>query len=212
MPFDDTLPPSRLPPFSEVDQILAHFPAAFDIRVDTGGLERLPALERQRFAAARPPEPPEAVLLDRVLQLVPARLLRGIERILVLPTRGTARPGGYLTGIVSVSAAEADVRRPDPIYGNRFSVFTTTVLHEIGHAVFETELTAQGQYEVLGSYALSEVASAAEARPEAELIEDVQHHFIRYFLPALLGYGRPPYSAAASRRALALFGLVLGRS
>ena len=212
MPFDDTLPPSRLPAFPELDQILAHFPTAFGVRVDSGGLDRLSALARQRYAAARPPEPPEAVLLDRVLQLVPPRLLRGIERIFLVPTRGTARPGGYLNGIVCVSAAEADVRRPDGDYANRFSVFTTTVLHEIGHAVFETVLTADGQYEVLGSYAYSEERLLDRARSEAELLEEVQHHFIRFFLPALLGYGRPPYSAAASRRSLAAFSLMLGGS
>jgi hypothetical protein len=65
---------------------------------------------------------------------------------------------------------------------------------------------------VLGSYVSSPEERDAETRPGAELLEEVQHHFIRYFLPALLGYGRPPYSAAASRRALAAFGLELGRS
>jgi hypothetical protein len=76
--------------------------------------------------------------------------------------------------------------------------------------VFEILLAADGQHEVLGSSAISDEARAAEVRAEAELLEEVQHHFIRFFLPALLGYSRPPYSAAASRRALASFGLVLG--
>src|SRR6266508_110988 len=161
MPFDDSLPPSRLPAFPELDQVLAHFPDAFGIRVDTDGLDRLPAVERQRYAAARLPEPPESVHLDRVLQLVPLRLLSGIERILVLPTRGTARPGGYLNGIVSVSAAEADARRPDPEYGDRFSVFKTTVLHEIGHAIFETVLTPEQQEAVRTDY-LEELADLGD--------------------------------------------------
>jgi len=56
MPFDDTLPPSRLPAFPELDQILAYFPATFLIRVDADGLDLVPAPERQRYAAARPPE------------------------------------------------------------------------------------------------------------------------------------------------------------
>src|SRR6266496_1390680 len=129
MPVDDTLPPSRLPALLELDQILGHFPAAFGIRVDTAWLDALPVSERQRYATARLPEPPEAVLLDRVLQLVPRRLLQGIDRIVVLPTRGTGRPGGYLNGILSVSASEADVRRPDSDYSNRFSVFATTLVH-----------------------------------------------------------------------------------
>jgi hypothetical protein len=37
----------------------------------------------------------------------------------------------------------------------------------------------------------------------------VQHHFIDLFVPALLGFGMPPYTA--SRRALATFGLDLRR-
>jgi hypothetical protein len=205
MPSDDTLPPSRLPAFPEIDEILAHFPAAFGIRVDTDGLDRLPAVERRRYAAARPPEPPEAVLLDRVLQLTPLRLLWGVERIVVLPTRGTARPGGYLNGIVSLSAAEADARRSDPEYENRFSVFTTTVAHEIGHAIFATMLSAEEQYRVVGDYVAEPTRLAAD-----ELLDnDIQHHFIGIFIPALLGYGRAPRTAGASRRKLAEFGLEL---
>ncbi len=208
MPFDDTLPPSRLPALPELGQVLAHFPSTFGIRVDTDGLELLPVLERQRYAAARPPEPPEAALLDRALQLVPLRLLRGVERIVVLPTRGTARPGGYLNGIVSVSAAEADVRRSDPIYGDRFSVFTTTVLHEIGHAIFQTALTGAQQELVWSGY-----LEALEARgdvPADEPSEDgAEHDFIRFFLPAILGYGGPWNPAGVSRRKLAAFGVDL---
>jgi hypothetical protein len=205
MAFDDTLPPSRLPAFVEFDQILAHFPAAFGIRVDTDGLHRLPAVDRQRYATARPPEPPEAVLLDRVLQLAPLRLLRGVDRMVILPTRGTARPGGYLNGIVSVSAAEADAGRPDPEYGNRFSVFATTIAHEIGHAIFVTMLSAEEQYRVVGDY----VADPRRLAVDDLLDNDIQHHFISIFIPALLGYGRAPRTAGASRRKLAEFGLDL---
>jgi len=46
-------------------------------------------------------------VLDRVLQLVPPRLLRGIERIVVLPTRGTARPGGYLSSCFNLQERAA---------------------------------------------------------------------------------------------------------
>jgi hypothetical protein len=207
MPLDETLPPSRLPAFPELDQILAHFPAAFGIRVDTDGLDQLPAVERQRYATARPPEPPEAVLLDRVLQLVPLGLLRRVERIVVLPTRGTARPGGYFDGILSLSAAEADARRPDSEYEHRFSVFTTTVVHEIGHAVFETVLSPDEQYRVVGDYLVGPRGRAAD-----ELLgDDIQHHFVDIFIAAVLGYGRPPRTAGASRRKLAEFGLDLRR-
>jgi hypothetical protein len=206
MPFDDTLPPSRLPAFPELDQILAHFASTSGIRVDTDGLDRLPAVERQRYAAARPLEPPEAALLDRVLQLVPPRLLRGVKRIVVLPTRGTARPGGYLNGIVSVSAAEADVGRTDAEYGNRFSVFTTTVLHEIGHAIFDTVLSPEQQEAVRTDY-LEELTDLGDLSAGEPSEDGAQHYFIAFFVAAVLGYGRPPRTAGVSRRKLARFGL-----
>src|SRR5262245_60780651 len=141
MPFDDSLVPSRLPALPSAAQIVQHFPLAFGVRVDVEGLDTFPALERLRLKHARPPEPPEAVLLDRVLQLAPPALLVPIRRVLILGTRGTARMGGHRQGIVRVSAQEARTREGDARYGNRFSLFTTTVLHEIGHAVWDLCLT-----------------------------------------------------------------------
>jgi len=166
------------------------------------------APERQRYAAARPPEPPEAVLLDRVLQLVPLRILRGIDRVVVLPTRGTARPGGYLNGIVSIGASEADVRRPDPDFSNRFSVFTTTVVHEIGHGVFQTALTPYQQELVLDRY-VKRLDALGVIAPDEPTQQGTEHFFIDYFLPALLRFGSHAHGAAASRRVLAEFGVDL---
>jgi hypothetical protein len=208
MPADDTLPPSLLSALPELDQILGHFPAAFGVRVDTDRLDVLPSLEPQRYATARPPEPPEAALLDRVLQLVPRRFLHDVERIIVLPTRGTARPGGYLNGIVSVGASEADVRRPDPDFGNRFTVFTTTVVHEVGHAVFQTVLTPNQRDLVLDRYVRR--LDALGVIPLGEPTQQgAEHFFVDYFLPAVLRFGSHARGAAASRRALAEFGMDL---
>lgn len=146
-------------------------------------------------------------MLDRVLQLVPSRLLRGVERIVVLPTRGTARPGGYLNGAISIGVRYADMRRPDAEYGNRFSVFTTTIAHEIGHAIFETVLSADEQYRAIGDYAAEPRGLVADQLLDA----DIQHYFIDFFIPALLGHGQPPRTAGMSRRKLAEFGLDLRR-
>lgn len=209
MPLDYPLPPTLLPHLSDVDRVVRHFLESFRIRVDAEGLDTLPASDRLRLANARPPEPPEAVLLDRVLQVIPLRLLQGVDRILLLPARGVARYGGYLNGIVRVSASEADTRRPDPEYGNRVSVFTATVAHEIGHAIYATVLTAEQRDSVLESF-IDE--PKAPGRDDQLSEQGVQHHFINVLVPALLGYGIPPYSAAASRRAVAAFGLDLRRS
>jgi hypothetical protein len=166
-------------------------------------------LERQRYATARALEPPEAVLLDRVLQLVPRRLLRGIDRIVVLPTRGTGRPGGYVNGIVCVSAWEADVRRPDPDFSNRYSVFVTTLVHEIGHAVFQTALTPAQQELVLDRY-VNRLDTLGVIPPDEPTQQGVEHFFIDNFLSALLRFGSHTHGAAAARRVLVEFGADLG--
>jgi len=62
---------------------------------------------------------------------------------------------------------------------------------------------------VLGSFVLSPKALRLASDELSD--QDVQHHFIDFLLPALLGFGRLPYSAAASRRALAAFGADLRR-
>src|SRR5438067_2290547 len=116
MPLDDELPPSRLPLDVQADEIAQHFLAAFGVRVDVEGLDALPGWERLSLAGARLPEPPEAVLLDRVLQLVPRALLVAVERIVIVQSRGTARYGGSRSGIVRVSAQEAWVSEGDRRY------------------------------------------------------------------------------------------------
>ena len=97
MPLDDELPPSRLP----IDVQPEQFRSAFGVPVDLNGLDALPAPERQSLRSARPPK---AVLLDRVLQLLPEALLVPVERVVIMPTRGTARPGGSRNRIVRLSA------------------------------------------------------------------------------------------------------------
>jgi hypothetical protein len=98
----------------------------------------------------------------------------------------------------------------DPEFGNRFTVFTTTVLHEIGHAAFLTALTPAQQDVVLDRY-IKILTARGDNPPGEPSQQGTEHHFIDHFLPALVGYGRPPFGAAASRRALADFGLDLGQ-
>lgn len=211
MPSDDDLPPSRLPERVEQEQIVRHFSEAFGIRVDVEGIEALPASERLSLAGARPPEPPEAVLLDRVLQLVPAALLTPVARIVMLPSRGTAREGGSRNRIIRLSAHEARMYEGDPRYGRAFSVFTTTVLHEIGHVVFE-ECLSDAQQRLLADEYLKALIAADEEVPPGEPSDvGVHHHFIRYFIAALLGQGEPGVGAGESRWRLADLGLDLHR-
>lgn len=208
MPLDDSLAPSRLPALPSAAQVIRHFPAAFGIGVDVEGREALPPLERLRLERARLPEPPEAVLLDRVLQLVPPALLGPIRLVLILETRGTARMGGHWQGIVRVSAQEARTREGDVRYGNRFSLFTTTVLHEIGHAVWDLCLTP-AQRARFGDYYLDALIEGEEGEFAADEPSEAaaEHHLVDLLLAALLGHGQPGFGAGMARRQLAALGL-----
>src|SRR5919197_1554782 len=97
MPLDDVLPSSRLPHEPAGGQIVAHFHTAHGVRVDW---DDLTMNERLGLAGARLPEPPEAHLLDRVLQLVPRALLQPVQRILIVDNGAVGRFGGYLAGLV----------------------------------------------------------------------------------------------------------------
>jgi hypothetical protein len=175
------------------------------------GLDAPAAQERLRLAGARLPEPPEAVLLDRVLQVVPAALLEPIERVLIVQSRGTARMGGHRNGIVCVSAQEARLREGDVGYGGGFSLFTTTVLHEIGHAVWDLHLTAAQRTQLGDDYlgTLVEEEEEGEVAPDRPSESEAEHFFVDLFVAALLGQGRPGSGAGAARRRLAVLGLEL---
>jgi hypothetical protein len=206
MPVDDELPPSRLPNDVQAPQVVAHFPETFGIRVDLDDLDALPALERQSLSGARLPEPPEAVLLDRVLQLLPDALLAPVQRVVILPSRGTARQGGSRGGIVRLSAQEARVREGDPRFGRAFSLFTTTLLHEIGHVVFAAVLTEAQRERMYTAYmeGLERLPALPAGEPSPA---GVEHYFIGLLTAAVLGRGEPPITAGIARRALAVLGV-----
>jgi hypothetical protein len=206
--FDSELPPSQLSVEVQEYQTVRHFAEAYGIRVDLDGLDALPALERLSLAGARLPEPPESVLLDRVLQLVPPALLEPVERLVIVASRGTGRQGSARRRIVRLSAQEARIREGDYRFGNRFSLFTTTVLHEIGHVVFEERLTQAQQEDLLTEY-LRGLDAQSVISPGEPSQAGLEHHFIRLFIAALLGRGEPPVSASAARQRLAEIGLEL---
>lgn len=208
MPLDDTLPPSRLPANPTAAEIVRHFPSSFGVPVDVEGVGALPALERLSLAGARLPEPPEAVLLDRVLQLVPAELIRTVKRLVIVQSRGTARFGGSRSRIVRLSAQEARIGEGDYRYGDRFSLFSTTVLHEIGHVVFEACLSVEQHAQLSDEY-LEELDARPRIPPGEPTQLGLEHYFIRFFVAALLGRGEPPLSGSAARRRLAELGMDL---
>jgi hypothetical protein len=206
MPRDDTLPASRLPARPTAQQVASHFPVERGVRVDLGGLEALPPQERLSLASARLPEPPEAVLLDRVLQLVPRHMLAVVERVLIVASGETARLGGFDAGIVRIRTPALALRQGDGEYGNRFSRFTTTVLHEIGHAVFERWLTTEQRTAIVNGY-LDDLTRLREAATVDPSDREAQHYFISLLLPVLLGYGMPPLGSGEARRRLAALGV-----
>ena len=206
MPVDDVLPPSRLSAHASEDEIVRYFPAAFGVRVDVEGLEALPALVRLSLAGARPPEPLEAALLDRVLQLVPTPLLAAVDRVLIVDTGETGRPGTYGGRIIRIRTPALQLRTADPDFGGDFSVFATTVIHELGHAVYDELFTDRQRDLVLASYVafLDQFGTPVSGEPTEV---GVQHHFVGLLLTAILGHGTPFRSVAYARSALDELGL-----
>jgi hypothetical protein len=209
MPPDHALPPSRLPARSSADQIAHYFAATHGVRVDLGALDLLPAHVRLSLAGARPPEPPEAALLDRVLQVIPAPLLRAVDRLLIVDTGETGRPGSYDDRTIRIRTPALDLSRGDPEYGNEFSVFTATVIHELGHAVYEELLNEQQRDLVLASYAafLDQLGVPA-GEPT---VPGTQHHLSALLLTALLGHGRQLMSVTYAQSVLAEVGIPTSR-
>jgi hypothetical protein len=206
MPLDDHLPLPHLPARLESAEIARHFESAFQIMVDPAGINVLPAADRLSLAGARLPEPPEAVLLDRVLQLVPTNLLTPVKAVLILTSRGTGRQGGARGGVVRVSAHEARLREGDPRYDRAVSLFTTTTLHEIGHVVFEACLSDTQQEHATDTY-LSYLASQPQVPGGEPTQVGLEHFFIDLFIAALVGRGEPPLTAGVARRTLSMLGV-----
>ena len=119
MPADETLPPSRLPRLVGADQIASHFPEAFGIRVDTDDFDSLPPSLRLRLNRTRLPEPPEAMALDRVLQVVPPSALRLIERVLINDAGVTGHLGVYASGVICLGTDALRLRQPDRQFAGR---------------------------------------------------------------------------------------------
>ena len=205
MPLDDALPPSRLPLDPARGQIVAHFQTAYGVRVDWHDMTRT---ERLGLAGARLPEPPEAHLLDRVLQVVPPFLLRTVQRILIVDNGTVGRFGGYLAGIVRLYSPALRLTAADPNFGGRFSYFTTTVLHEIGHAVYSEALGDEQRQRVVDLY-LAELIATADT--DDALVEPsdagAEQYFVALLTSALLrvrGARQRPEQARTHIRSLGL--------
>ena len=123
--------------------------------------------------------------MDRVLQLVPVEMLRGVERIVMLPSRGTARYGGYLNGIIRIGTDAASLRTPDAEIGGRFSTFTTTLLHEVGHAIYQVWLTDDQRAQVIDTY-LDRFIQRGPRGGEEPTASQAEHFFVDLVIGVLL--------------------------
>lgn len=206
MPLDDELPTPRRPARLEPEQIVHHFLEEFGVRVDRDHLDLVPERERMGFENARLPEPPEAVLMDRVLQLLPVDLLRGVERIVILPSRGTARYGGYLNGIIRLGVDAAWRRTRDNEFGGNYSLFTTTLLHEVGHAVYQRCLTDSQRTQVTDFYLEWFVQRQPLGVPEPTPAGD-EHIFVALLSAALLSSESPWGTTREAREFLDALGV-----
>jgi hypothetical protein len=207
MPLDETLPPSRLTPRTGSEEIVRHFVAAFGVRVDVDGLEHLPRPVRLRLTGVRLPEPPEAVLLDRVLQALPLVVLGTVERVLIVDNGTMGHLGVYSGGVIRIGTDALLLRQPDREFAGRLSVFAGTVLHEFGHAAYERVLTPAQRSASEDLYLASLEADDNDAA--APTVDEAEHHFVALFVAAAAGLGYGPYRAVSVREALVGLGVSL---
>jgi hypothetical protein len=205
MPVDDSLPQPLLPPRASRDEIARHVPTTFGPRVDVNGV---PEAEMLRLAGARLPDVNEARLLDRVLQLVPPPLLSAVTRILIVDNGMVGLLGRYRARIVCLYTPVLRLSLADPRYRRRFSLFTTTTLHEIAHGVYAERLTGAQRRRVVDLY-LDQVSSS-EPFGHAEPSEhSAEHYFVNLFVAGLLGFGDPPLGVSGVRHLLRDLGVTL---
>jgi hypothetical protein len=202
MPLDASLPASQLAR-ATAEEILRHFHAAYSVRVD---LEDVPAAERLSLVGARLPEPPEARLLDRVLQVVPPGLRRAVDRILIVDNGVAGQYGGYRSGIIRIYTPALRLTLADPAAASRYSYFTTTVLHELGHAVYD-RLSADQRGAVADLYLdflIEGLPASVEPTPKG-----AEHYFVDLVVAALLGLGAHGMGVNAVRERVRALGIEL---
>jgi hypothetical protein len=147
--------------------------------------------------------------MDRVLQLVPREMLRGVERIVMLPSRGTARYGSYLNGIIRLGVDAASRRLPDGEFGSRYSLVTTTLLHEIGHAIHQVWLTNEQRAKVVDAYLDRFIERRGEEDGEPTT-RQAEHFFIDLVMGVLLRVDTASASLAEAGAVLGELGVPLG--
>ncbi|HET6318963.1 MAG TPA: hypothetical protein VFG86_21115, partial [Chloroflexota bacterium] len=141
----------------------------------------------------------------RVLQVVPPVALRLIERVLIVDAGITGQLGVYASGVVRLGTDALRVRQPDRQFASRLSIFSGTVLHEIGHAVYHRLLTTAQRFAAESLYLDSQ---QAETDGVAELAaEEAEHHFVALFVAAAAGISYGPFGPASVREMLANLGV-----
>lgn len=204
MPLYDSLPPSRLPRHLTAEGVAHHFSVTLGVRVD---LQELPQGERAALARARLPTPPEARLLDRVLQLVPPGLLTAVERLLIVDSGAVGQLGSYRAGVIRIFTPALRLGQPDPQAERRYSYFTTTVLHEIGHAVYSRRLTLP-QRATLDDLYLAALLASGRWRTHEPSEQGAEHYFVDdLFVAALLGVSPELPRSLAAREFLRTLGI-----
>jgi hypothetical protein len=206
MPLDDVLPPTQLPPTCGASEIVAHFASAFDVRVDVDDLDALPAHVRLRLTGVRLPEPPEAIVIDRALQVVPKAMLQLIDRILIVDSGVIGHLGIYFRGVIRLGTAALRPHQPNHQFGRRLSILSGSLLHEIGHAVYE-QLTPAQRFDAESLYLdFAERPNELHARVTAE---EAEHHFVALFVAATTGINYGPLGATTIKALVSNLGVTL---
>ena len=149
-------------------------------------------------------EPPAGQLLQRVLQLFPARLRVAVDRALIVEAPALVQQGAYARGVVKLNASAAQLREADPECAGRYSRFVVTTVHEWGHAVFARVPNDHQRAVIADDYLDALLQTSLGTRPVDPTERDLEHHFVTLFVQAVLLDGR-------WQEELARFGIALGQ-
>lgn len=198
---DHSFPAARLPVNSTSDHIVQHFQKTFGVRVDVSDL---PPDVARASTGARIPDPAEAMLLDRILQIIPLSWIAWVDRIIIVDNGETARDGSYLSRTVFIRTPALNLRLRDPEFSGKYSRFTVTVLHKIGHAVYQS-LTRNQRQQVTEHY-LDTLIGLHEERLAGLAETAAEHHFVNLCVAALL---KVRYGDASPRHTLDAMGITV---
>jgi hypothetical protein len=111
-------------------------------------------------------------------------------------------------GIIRLGVGAASRRMPDGEYGGRYSVFTTTLLHEVSHAIYQGWLSDEQRAMVIDEYLNRLIRLGPRAGEEPTTVE-AEHFFVDLVTGVLLRVDTRSASLSEARVLLRELGVPL---